>query len=67
MVSNVARLTSALRNSVFEEEDEADSSASPQTALTEKIDAVRRDLAETGVALFTDDRGHRFRLVRKPA
>jgi hypothetical protein len=66
MVSNVARLTSALRNSVSEE-DEADSSASPQIALTEKIDAVRRDLAETGVALFTDDRGHRFRLVRKPA
>jgi hypothetical protein len=66
MVSNVARLTSALRNSVFEE-DEADSSASPEIALTEKIDAVRRDLAETGVALFTDDRGHRFRLVRKPA
>jgi hypothetical protein len=66
MVSNVARLTSALRSSVFEE-DEADSSLSPETALTEKIDAVRRDLAETGVALFTDDRGHRFRLVRKPA
>jgi hypothetical protein len=66
MVSNVARLTSALRNSVFEEE-EADSSPSPETTLTEKIDAVRRDLAETGVALFTDDRGHRFRLVRKPA
>ncbi|NYF91843.1 hypothetical protein RBB79_19430 [Tunturiibacter empetritectus] len=66
MVSNVARLTSALRSSVFEE-DEADLSPSPETALTEKIDAVRRDLAETGVALFTDDRGHRFRLVRKPA
>jgi len=65
MVSNVARLTSALRNSVFEDDD--DSSSSPETMLTEKIDAVRRDLAETGVALFTDDRGHRFRLVRKPA
>jgi len=65
MVSNVARLTSALRNSVFEEE--ADSSTSLETVLTEKIDAVERDLAETGVALFTDDRGHRFRLVRKPA
>jgi hypothetical protein len=65
MVSNVARLTSALRNSVFEEE--ADSSPSLETTLTEKIDAVRRDLAETGVALFTDDRGHRFRIVRKPA
>jgi len=65
MVSNVARLTSALRNSVFEEE--ADPSTSLETVLTEKIDAVERDLAETGVALFTDDRGHRFRLVRKPA
>jgi hypothetical protein len=65
MVSNVARLTSALRSSVLEEE--ADSSLSPETTLTEKIDAVQRDLAETGVALFTDDRGHRFRLVRKPA
>ncbi|MBB5344841.1 hypothetical protein [Tunturibacter empetritectus] len=61
MVSNVARLTSALRNSVFEEE------ADSETTLTEKIDAVRRDLAETGVALFTDDRGDRFRIVRKPA
>ena len=65
MVSNVARLTSALRSSVLEEE--VDSSPSPETTLTEKIDAVGRDLAETGVALFTDDRGHRFRLVRKPA
>ncbi|WP_433970143.1 hypothetical protein [Tunturiibacter gelidiferens] len=65
MVSNVARLTSALRNSVLEED--ADSPLSPETTLTEKIAAVRRDLAETGVALFTDDRGHRFRIVRKPA
>jgi hypothetical protein len=65
MVSNVARLTSALRNSVLE--DDSFNSSSLETTLTEKIDAVRRDLAETGVALFTDDRGHRFRLVRKPA
>ena len=65
MVSNVARLTSALRNSVLE--DDSDSPPSPETALSERIDAVRRDLAETGVALFTDDRGHRFRIVRKPA
>lgn len=65
MVSNVARLTTALRNSVLEED--ADSPPSPETTLTEKIDAVRRDLAETGVALFTDARGHRFRIVRKPA
>jgi hypothetical protein len=63
MVSNVARLTTALRNSVLEE----DADSSPESTLTEKIDAVRRDLAETGVALFTDARGHRFRIVRKPA
>jgi hypothetical protein len=65
MVSNVARLTSALRNSVLEED--ADLPLSPEIALSEKIDAVRRDLAETGVAFFTDARGHRFRIVRKPA
>ncbi|WP_158942079.1 hypothetical protein [Granulicella sp. S190] len=65
MVSNVARLTNALRNSVFDSEDQAGSSS--ESALTEKIAAVRRDLAENGVALFTDDRGQRFRIVRKPA
>jgi hypothetical protein len=67
MVSNVARLTSALRSSVLESEDQTDSSSTQEAALTEKIDAVRRDLAENGVALFTDGRGHRFRIVRKPA
>jgi hypothetical protein len=67
MVSNVARLTNALRSSVFESEDETDPSSSSDPTLSEKIDAVSRDLAKDGVALFTDDRGHRFRLVRKPA
>jgi hypothetical protein len=67
MVSNVARLTSALRDSVFESDDQTGAPSPSEPILSEKIDAVRRDLAQNGVALFTDDRGHRFRIVRKPA
>jgi hypothetical protein len=65
MVSNVARLTSALRSSVLEEETSSPSSSEP--TLAEKIDTARRDLAENGEALFTDEHGRRFRIVRKPA
>ncbi len=65
MVSNVARLTSALRSSVLEEEISSGSSSEPTFA--EKIDSARRDLAKNGVALFTDEHGRRFRIVRKPA
>jgi hypothetical protein len=65
MVSNVARLTSALRSSVLEEE--VSSPASLEPTLAEKIDTARRDLAENGFALFTDEHGRRFRIVRKPA
>jgi hypothetical protein len=38
-----------------------------EPTLAEKIDTARRDLAENGVALFTDEHGRRFRIVRKPA
>ena len=37
------------------------------TSLAEKINTVRRELLQTGEAIFTDDRGNRFRIERKPA
>ena len=66
MVSNVARLTRALRSGTYEETAGSAESSSP--ALAEKFDTARRELAENGVAFFTDERGHRFQIVRrKPA
>lgn len=65
MVSNVARLTRALRSSVYEEPNGAAASSEP--TLNEKLDTAGRELAENGVALFTDARGYRFQIVRKPA
>ena len=64
MVSNVARLTRALRNSVEEPNGAAPAS---EPTLNEKLDTARRELAENGVAFFTDARGYRFQIVRKPA
>ena len=37
------------------------------TSLAEKINIVRRELLQSGEAIFTDDRGNRFRIERKPA
>jgi hypothetical protein len=37
------------------------------TTLSEKINAVRRELLQSGEAIFTDDRGNRFHIERKPA
>jgi hypothetical protein len=37
------------------------------TTLADKLTAVRRELVQTGEAIFTDDRGNRFRIERKPA
>ena len=63
MVSNVARLTRALRSSVYEEPVAANSTSG--SGLSEKLDTARRELAENGVAFFTDERGHRFQIIRR--
>lgn len=37
------------------------------TTLAEKISIVRKELLQSGESIFTDDRGNRFRIERKPA
>ena len=37
------------------------------STLADKLTTVRRELVQTGEAIFTDDRGNRFRIERKPA
>ena len=37
------------------------------TSLAEKINIVRKELLQSGESIFTDDRGNRFRIERKPA
>ncbi len=64
MVSNVARLTRSLRDAVLED---SSAPASASASLADKITTVRRELLQSGEAIFTDERGNRFRIERKPA
>ncbi len=65
MVSNVAKLTRAVRNSFLRREGAGQSSSS--ALLDHKRNLIHQELHQTGQAIFVDDHGNRYYIERRPA